>query len=84
MHGGQRTTILASEYWCYDNDALWSEPEEQTVRRAVDELARTGLLGGAKVLAAHVVRVPRCYPVYVRGYREHVERIRAGCANFTG
>ena len=35
----------------------------------------TGLLGEATVLAGHVVRIPRCYPVYARGYREHLAAV---------
>ena len=44
----------------------------------------TGLLRDAKILAGHVVRIPRCYPVYARGYREHVERMVAYLQNFRG
>jgi hypothetical protein len=32
-------------------------------------------LGDAPVLAGHVVRIPRCYPVYARGYRLHLRRV---------
>ena len=44
----------------------------------------TGLLRDAAVLAGHVVRVPRCYPVYARGYKQHVERIARWLQNFQG
>jgi protoporphyrinogen oxidase len=33
-------------------------------------MQQTGLLAGAVVSAGHVVRLPRCYPVYRVGYRE--------------
>ncbi|MDQ3263581.1 MAG: FAD-dependent oxidoreductase, partial [Myxococcota bacterium] len=40
------------------------------VELAKQELAKTGLLKGARILEGHVERVPRCYPVYRRGYKE--------------
>src|SRR4029077_13804010 len=39
------------------------------------EMQTTGLLKGANVLDGHIVRIPRCYPVYARGYRDHVQTI---------
>src|SRR4029079_9562440 len=44
----------------------------------------TGLLHGAAVLDGHVVRVPRSYPVYTRGYKAHVQQIAAWLKNFRG
>lgn len=68
--GDRPTTILALEFWANDGDPLWAEDEAALVRRATEEIGRTGLLRGAPVTRGHVVRVPRCYPVYRRGYRE--------------
>jgi protoporphyrinogen oxidase len=84
LYGDSRTTILAVEYWCWETDPLWREPDAAMVDRATCELRATKLLGEAPVLAGHVVRVPRCYPVYERGYRAHVERIIAYLRDFRG
>jgi len=84
LYGDKRTTILALEYWCYSADALWSESDEQLIDRAKREMRATGLLGGAKVLDGHVVRIPRCYPVYARGYKEHVQKIAVHLRNYRG
>lgn len=73
--GESRTTILALEYWANDDDALWREDEATLVRRATVEIGRTGLLKGARVARGQVVRVPRCYPVYRRGYREPLQLV---------
>jgi len=70
LHGDLAFTVLALEYWCYDDDALWSEADQELIRRAVDEARRIGLLGTAAVTAGHVVRVRRSYPVYARGYND--------------
>jgi len=54
------------------------------IDRATGEMRSTGLLGDAAVLAGHVVHVPRCYPVYARGYRAHVERVADYLRGFRG
>jgi protoporphyrinogen oxidase len=84
LYGEKRTTILALEYWCYAADALWTASDQQLIDRAKSEMQATGLLGGAKVLDGHVVRIPRCYPVYALGYKEHVQKIAAHLRTFRG
>jgi protoporphyrinogen oxidase len=86
LYGDRRTSILALEYWCNDDDPLWAEPEASLTARATREIQSTGLIGAAPVLDARVVRVPRCYPVYRLGYKRHlatvVEHLR-GFRNLT-
>jgi protoporphyrinogen oxidase len=77
LYGEERATILALEYWCYESDGVWTERDELLVARAAREMRSTGLLGDATVLDGHVVRIPRCYPVYGRGYRNHLDRVVA-------
>jgi protoporphyrinogen oxidase len=84
LYGDKKTTILAVEYWCYDTDPLWAEPDEPLIARATREMRSTGLMHDAPVLEGHVVRVPRCYPVYARGYKEHVNKIAAHLRKFRG
>ncbi|MGH7435439.1 MAG: FAD-dependent oxidoreductase [Polyangiaceae bacterium] len=73
--GRERASILALEFWCNDEDRIWSEDDAALVDRARREMRATGLLGDASVSAGHVVRVRRCYPVYRRGYKAHLARI---------
>ena len=82
--GHQPTTILAVEFWCYEEDPQWRQTDDELIERATREMAMTGLLGDATVLAGHVVRIPRCYPVYARGYKQHVERIADWLRRFEG
>lgn len=77
LHGESTTTILAVERWCDESDASWTADDAGLVRRAADELRATGLLHDEPVLEGHVIRLPRCYPVYRVGYREHVRAIAA-------
>jgi protoporphyrinogen oxidase len=66
---GERETILALEYWCSPGDEAWTWPDERHVALARRELAATGLVGAGEILDGEVVRVPKRYPVYHRGYR---------------
>jgi protoporphyrinogen oxidase len=84
LHGGAQTTVLAVEYWCYDEDGLWHEPDGRLVGRAADEIRSTGLIGAARVLDGDVFRIRRCYPVYARGYKKHLDPVVAWLRGFRG
>lgn len=70
LHGGSGETILALEYWCNTEDTLWSDTDDALITLGTGELRKTGLLHHAEVLDGHVVRLPRCYPVYRTGYKQ--------------
>lgn len=63
-------TVLCLEFWCFAEDAIWSEDDEVLVQRAREEIVRTELAQDADVREGAVIRIPRCYPVYERGYQE--------------
>jgi protoporphyrinogen oxidase len=77
IYGQAKTTILALEYWCYDQDATWRLPDDELIALASREIRSTGLLGRASVLRGHVHRIHRCYPVYGRGYKQHLDKVVA-------
>lgn len=70
LYGTLNCTVLALEYWCNDEDPQWTAADQTLVARGEQELQKIGLDGSARVTGGHVVRVPRCYPVYARGYRK--------------
>jgi protoporphyrinogen oxidase len=84
LYGSADTTVLCVEYWCNDGDADWSAPDEQLTDLATREMGRTGLLNGAPVLAGKVVRIHRSYPVYARGYKEHLAPVVGYLRQFRG
>jgi protoporphyrinogen oxidase len=84
LYGDARTSILALEYWANDGDPLWQEAPELSVARAERELRQTGLIGNASVLGGEVVRVPKCYPVYERGYRAHLAPVVEHLRTYAG
>ena len=81
LYGDSPHTILCLEYWSQE-DGVWASPENDVIATATKEIHSTGLLGGAKVLDGKVIRVPRCYPIYRRGYAKHVKTIADALARF--
>ena len=84
LYGDSPNTILALEYWCYDEDALWQETEQNVVEQAEREIRTTGLIGDAQVHGGKVMRIRRCYPVYARGYRQHLDPVVQYVRRFQG
>jgi protoporphyrinogen oxidase len=84
LHGAQRSSILAMEYWSFNDDPLWQEDDATLIQRAQREIRATGLVGDARILDGAVVRVPRCYPVYRTGYRAPLERVVDYLKTFSG
>lgn len=72
---GQSNTILCLEYWCDDSDPIWREHDDQLAELARREIEATGLVPQGQVRQGKVIRVPRCYPVYARGYKDHLRPV---------
>jgi protoporphyrinogen oxidase len=86
LYGEKRTTILALEYWCNNEDLLWTQSDADLIALGTQEIRSTGLLGQAAVLDGCVHRIPRSYPVYRRGYKDHLALLikhLGGFANLT-
>lgn len=75
LYGKAESTILALEYWCYDQDAMWKQDDASLIALAGEEMRKTGLIGDAAISAGQVYRIPRCYPVYGRGYKDHLKPV---------
>jgi protoporphyrinogen oxidase len=77
LYGNEKSSILALEYWCYDREPLWAERDENLIKLAGEELRKTGLIKTAKITDGYVHRIKYCYPVYERGYREHLNSVES-------
>jgi protoporphyrinogen oxidase len=77
LHGEETTSILALEYWSYDDEPLWHATDRTLIELASDEITKTGLIQQARILGGQVVRIRRCYPVYDRNYKDHLKPIEA-------
>jgi protoporphyrinogen oxidase len=74
------STCLGLEYFCFEGDGLWSSADADLIETAKREIEKVGLMKGADVYDACVVRQPKAYPVYDETYRDHVEAVRAEIA----
>jgi len=75
INKGQQDTILCLEYWCYDHDPIWLSDENDLVQLAMKEIYLTGLVPHGKVKEGRVVRMPKSYPVYAAGYKNHLKPV---------
>jgi protoporphyrinogen oxidase len=74
LNKGKETTILALEYWCFEEDKLWSQKEDYIVNLAKTELLSINLTHKViNIINSKVIKVPKCYPVYETGYQENLD-----------
>lgn len=75
LYGEEKASIIAMEYWCYDDDDLWKIEDQKLIDLGSKELRATGLIGGAGIAAGHVTKIPASYPVYRRGYKKYLKPV---------
>ncbi len=76
LYGNEESTILALEYWCSFEDPFWRKPEKELIGLACEELRATGLVGNSRITDGYVYHIPRCYPVYEKGYRNSLDVVK--------
>jgi len=69
-------SCLGLEYFCFEGDGLWNAADCDLIALAKKEVAQIGLVSGADVVDACVVRQAKAYPVYDEDYRDNVAAIR--------
>ena len=70
------STCLGLEYFCNEDDDLWSMADADLIALAKREIAAIGLMAGEEAADACVVRQKKAYPVYDEAYLENVQMIR--------
>lgn len=74
--GDSDTTILALEYWCFDDDELWDADDAEFASMVRSDLEIAGIAKPLDVKQTSVLRVPKCYPVYDSGYQQHLAKVQ--------
>ena len=69
-------TCLGMEYFVFENDDLWSSPDDKLIELAKRELEQLGLVHSHEVEDGCVVRMANAYPMYHSGWAKHVQVIR--------
>ena len=75
-------TSLGLEYFCTEGDDLWNMPDADLIELAKTEVEKIGLASRADIEDGCVVRVPKAYPMYDSGYRDHLETVKQFTAGF--
>ncbi len=70
-------TCLGMEYFVFENDGLWSSPDEDLLALARREIVQLGLVEPGEIQDGTVVRMPKAYPMYDSGWNEQLKRIRS-------
>jgi protoporphyrinogen oxidase len=69
-------TCLGLEYFCFENDGLWSMSDRDLIDLGKRELETLGLVTASDVDDGVVVRIQKAYPVYDATYKESLRVIR--------
>jgi protoporphyrinogen oxidase len=69
-------TCLGMEYFVFENDDLWSSPDEKLIAMAKREIAELGLVRPEDVEDGAVVRMAKAYPMYSQDWVRQVAIIR--------
>ena len=64
------------EYFCFENDGLWSSSDDDLIELAKKEMGILGLCKPEDVVGGAVVRQEKAYPVYDDEYAANVEAMR--------
>lgn len=72
----ENIACVGLEYFCFENDGLWSSSDEDLVELAKKEMAILGLCKPEDVVGGAVVRQEKAYPVYDDSYEDNVETMR--------
>ena len=66
-------SLLVMEFFSFIGDAVWNMQDDKLVDITIDNLTQLDFISRQEVLDSLVVRVPKAYPLFEVGYREHVD-----------
>lgn len=76
-------TSLGLEYFCNENDELWNTPDNELFSLAASEIEKIKICSPAEIEDYAVIRVPKSYPVYCKGYKEFILKIEGFVKKFS-
>lgn len=76
--------FVAVELWTDAGGTRWEQGADALGAETSHDLERAGLLGGARLEAAHVERLPGSHPVLYRGYRADRDALLSRLAGVHG
>jgi protoporphyrinogen oxidase len=79
----QGKTSLGLEYFCNEGDEFWNMPDEKLFELAAAEVEKIKICRRSDIIDHIIVRVPKAYPVYMMGYKKHMQVIESYLRRFT-
>jgi protoporphyrinogen oxidase len=61
---------IGLEYFCQEEDELWSKPDSQFIEFAIEELEKIDIIDKQDVIDSTILRVPKTYPAYFGTYNQ--------------
>lgn len=71
-----KTTSLGFEYFCFDSDDVWKKDDKDIIELGKKEAVKLNFAKRGQIIDGFVVRSPKTYPIYDRGYQKRVEIIK--------
>lgn len=68
-------TLLVTEHFCFNGDATWCAGDEELADNTIRNLEKLKFIKREEVIDHVVIRVPKAYPLFEVGYREHYDKI---------
>jgi protoporphyrinogen oxidase len=68
-------TLVCAEITCDQGDEIWNESDEKLRDISVKDLVKIGLIRPEEVLETFSHREVFAYPLYITGYRDHLDAV---------
>lgn len=75
-------THIVAEYFCFEGDGTWRASDTELVEITIRNLEKLGLIKRDEVMDGIVIRVPKAYPLFEIGYREHYNKVISYLSGF--
>jgi protoporphyrinogen oxidase len=76
------TTILCFEYWCNEDDEVWSFSSDDAITMVTSDLKNLGFEKDLEVINFKKINIPKSYPIYAAGYKEQLKVVYDFLNNF--
>ena len=70
------TTSLGLEYFCFETDSVWKEDDNKLIELGKNEVVKLKFALKEQITDGLVIRSPKTYPIYDKGYQKRVEVIK--------
>jgi protoporphyrinogen oxidase len=75
-------TSLLIEFFCWENDKIWSASEGELLALALPWLKRAGLIQEKDIIDSYLHREKYAYPVYELNYKEDLDKVKDRLRSF--